>query len=153
MDPPSPTKSNTDGPSADRDHNDGQYTVYGGQINVHKSTASVSSLMAHLQGLMHTDSQSRQNTNSPPLQAHGFVLGVQEPPVYKGRIRGFTGPCQLFHHPGDETRAAVFVSSSLTAWSVPEFTSPDLATCCIQVSSKQDVLYFASAYNQETSSS
>ncbi len=60
--------------------------VRGGQINLQKGHASAAAFQAYLTPKLRTRVSGgfpEYNTNSP------FLFGVQEPPVYKGKIVGF----------------------------------------------------------------
>ncbi len=62
------------------------------------------------------------NTNSP------FLFGLQEPPVYKGKIVGF-GNFQkfIYSNKNGDPRAAIYASRSLLIWPMLEFSDRDTA--------------------------
>ena len=132
-------------PSNDDDHIDGHSIVLGGQINMHKSPMVVGSLLHHLKGRVRTLTLNQNDSNNQSLQDCSFVVGLLEPPTYKGRVTGFSHPNRLYYSQEEGVRAAILVSSNVVACPMPEFTAKDISTCSIKVRDDEDLI-FTSVY-------
>ena len=131
-------------PPNNSEYNDTHLAIYGGQINLHKSQGVVANLMVHLASQMQTGPLGKNIFNSNSLQAQNFIIGVQEPPVNRGLISGFSNMRQLFYKKGTDARAAIYASSNLNTWPMPEYTEKDISTCLIK--GKEKEIIFSSVY-------
>ncbi len=98
--------------------------VRGGQINLQKGHASAAAFQAHLTTDLHTclSKNSVDRTKLP------FLFGLQEPPVYKGKIVGFGSSQKLISsNKNGDPRAAISASRSLHIWPMMEFCDRDTA--------------------------
>ncbi len=99
--------------------------VRGGQINLQKGHTSAAAFHAHLTPNLRTGVSGgfpEYNTNSP------FLFGLQEPPVYKGKIVGFGNFQKLIYsNRNGDPRAAIYASRSLHIWPMTEFCDRDTA--------------------------
>ncbi len=99
--------------------------VHGGQINLQKGHASAAAFHSHLTPNLHTGVSGgfpEYNNNSP------FLFGLQEPPVYKGKIIGFGSSQKLIYSNNNgDLRAAIYASRSFHVWPMMEFCDRDTA--------------------------
>jgi hypothetical protein len=57
-----------------------------------------------------------------------FIIGVQEPPTYKGHICSFLPKHVLIYdHSSEALQAAIYALKDLNMWPMPEFTNWDIA--------------------------
>ena len=121
-----------------------------GQINLQKGNAGASNLKEYLSAKLQTGNQST-NAGQPAeverLQKPcAFLICLQEPPVREFSVTGFGRQHQLFQgRQNKRPRAAIYASSNLHLWLVPEFTSADLVTCIWKLQGGKEY-YVASAY-------
>ena len=99
--------------------------VRGRQKNLRKGHASAAAFQANLTPNLRTGVSGGfpdNNTNSP------FLFGLQEPPVYKGKIVGFGSSQKLIYdNKNGDPRAAMYTSRSLHIWPMMEFCDRDTA--------------------------
>ena len=89
--------------------------VLGGQINLQHNHMGTPNLMRYL---------------SEELRTFPFLLMVQEPYSWKGKIAGFDRAHSLFYDQSSPTpRTAIYASRDLHLWPMPEFTTGDITTC------------------------
>jgi len=92
-----------------------------GHINLQKGDPGALSLMEYLRTSLRTN-----NIFAPK----SYLMGVQEPPSYRGRIKSFSRDGVLYYDTlSDRPRAAIYASRDLNLWVAPEFTNGDMATC------------------------
>lgn len=113
---------------------------------MHKSHAGVASFLAHLKAEMQYNKNKKNKSNRDSFQKCGFIVGVQEPPVVKGKVVGFGGEHRLLHGHGPNPRAAVYVSKNITSWILDEYTDEDMATCMVQLKGEIKTLIVVSLY-------
>ena len=95
-----------------------------GQINLHRSVVSATSLNQFL-GILPT----LEGPSKPKFRS-GFIVALQEPPTSKHtKVMGFNKKHNLIYdRQADRPRAALFHSSNPNLWPVPEYTDADMAT-------------------------
>jgi len=126
-----------------------QDDVLCGQINLHKGSTGVTSLLLHLQNSMQTGFQPQPNP--PGSQVRGnkinsFIVCVQEPPIYDKKVVGLGRSNQvLYDRKCDRPRAAIFASRNLQLWPMQDYTDGDLVTCLWKLQGGREVIV-ASAY-------
>lgn len=87
-----------------------------------------------------------ENTNRNSMQVDSFLIGIQEPPVHRSRIHGFDRSHKLHYAPVDQVKAALYISSNLKSWPMPEFTNQDMATCTVKVGPPLNNIIVTSVY-------
>ncbi len=99
--------------------------VRGRQINLRKGHANAVAYQANLTPNLCTGVSGGfpdNNINSP------FLFGLQEPPVYKGKIVGFGSSQKLIYgNKNWDPRATIYASQSLHIWPMMEFCYRDTA--------------------------
>ena len=77
----------------------------------------------------------------------GFLYGLQEPPIYKGRVTNISGAGVIFAKdiPEKDVRAALVFSERLNILEQPEFTDRDMATGLL-TDSRLGLVYVTSLY-------
>ena len=114
---------------------------------MHKSASCVSSFMGYFSNAVHDNLQPTDaSTNNVSPQVDSFIIGIQEPPVHRSRIHGFDRSHKLHYAPVDQVRAALYTSSNLKSWPMPEFTNRDMATCTVKVGSPLKEIVVSSIY-------
>ena len=89
------------------------------------------------------NSNSKEKPLSPPA---GFVIGIQEPRVYEGRITGLRGHRLLYDTSCKTPRAALFHSRNLNIWPVGEYTDGDMCTGVYIEAEFKPKIYITSVY-------
>jgi ribonuclease HI len=85
-----------------------------GQMNLQKGNSGAVSLVQHLRDLLRTG------------QTKSFLIGVQEPPAGKGKVRILTDGQLFYNHQCERPRTAIYASRDLNLWPMERFISMDL---------------------------
>jgi len=97
-----------------------QWHVLSGHINLQKGDLGAVSLIQHLRTFLRTDTNEVERS---------FLIGIQEPPITKGKIRSLSSEHNLIYdHSSVRPRAAIYVSRDINFWPMMEFSGPDIAT-------------------------